>query len=258
LRAWSDYLVLDVARNGFLLSASLLAIGCASTPATAKAPTVVEVGPVEQRPPVVPPSPPGSDGCRDVIEDAEDGDNQILLGSGRSGYLYTYVDPEGSTVAPVPGNFGGVFEPATPGARDSAHALRFSGTLVEAGIVFAGLGLNLLDPKSSYDASRYTGIAFFARSGTGSGRVKVEMPDQNTDPDGGKCSSCYNDFGQVVSLDSSWRRFSVRFSDMKQEPGWGMPRPETLDRRHVYSIQFQVDEPGPFDVWIDDVAFCVE
>ena len=35
------------------------------------------------------------------IDDAEDSNNQVLVQDGRSGYICTYVDPEGSTIDPA-------------------------------------------------------------------------------------------------------------------------------------------------------------
>jgi hypothetical protein len=218
---------------------------------------VVDVAMPEAKTALVPPGAEVASGkCDDLVENAEDGNNQVLPSGGRSGYIYTYVDPEGSTVEPPPGNYGGIFEPSAGGTQGSALALRFHGTLVEAGIVYGGLGLNLLDPKGPYDASAHGGIAFWARSGKGPGHVQLKVPDENTDPDGGKCSNCYNDFQKRFDLDETWRRYVVRFDELAQEPDWGSPRPEALTRHGVYSLQFQVAEPGPYDIWLDDIAFC--
>ena len=35
------------------------------------------------------------------IEDGEDNNNQVLVQDGRSGYIYTYADPEGTSIEPA-------------------------------------------------------------------------------------------------------------------------------------------------------------
>lgn len=235
-----------------------LAAGGCSASARESGVAVVEIEKAEPRGTTVAPEGAKRDGpdCSERLEDGEDGDNQVLLGSGRSGYVYTYLDPEGSTVNPPPGNYGGVFVPSPGGARGSTRALRFHGSLIEGPVVYAGLALNLLEPRGPYDASNYSGISFWARSGEGAGHVELELPDGNTDPAGGRCSSCYNDFGKRVDLGETWQRFLIRFDELEQEPGWGVPRPEEITRKALYAIHFQVAEPGPYDVWIDEIALC--
>src|SRR5687768_15433442 len=58
-----------------------------------------------------------------TIEDAEDGDAQIVTAAGRGGYVYTYVDKAGSSVSPG----GSEFAPVAGGANDSQKAVRISG-----------------------------------------------------------------------------------------------------------------------------------
>jgi endoglucanase len=66
------------------------------------------------------------------------------------------------------------------------------------------------DPKAAYDASAFGGIAFWARrSPETAARVRVHLPDRNTDPDGGVCTECYNDFGADIVLDADWKKFAV-------------------------------------------------
>jgi hypothetical protein len=43
---------------------------------------------------------------------------------------------------------------------------------------------------------------------------------------------------------------------MAQTPGWGAPRPGSIDRSKLFGVQWQVATPGAaFDLWIDDVVF---
>ena len=86
--------------------------------------------------------------------------------------------------------------------------------------------------------------------------LRVNVPDQNTDKDGGKCSECYNDFGVDLQLREEWTRYAVDFQDLKQESGWGDPRPAQISSQSLYGIQWKVDErSAAFDVWVDDVTF---
>lgn len=188
------------------------------------------------------------------IEDAEDGNNQVLVQDGRNGYIYTYSDPEGTMIDP-PG--GGQFKMTPGGANGSQYALRMNGQLASASLVFAAMGMNFVDPKGPYDASKYQGISFFAKKGPGStSKVRVKVSDKNTDPDGGVCGACSNDFGMKLSLSEEWQRFIVPFSALRQESGWGNPRPRSVDPEAVFAVQFQVNEKGkPFDVWVDELAF---
>lgn len=188
------------------------------------------------------------------IEDGEDGNNQILVQDGRSGYVYTYVDAVGSTIDPAA---GAPFPMAAGGANGTQHALRMSGDLGPSGTVYAAMGMNFTDPQGPYDLSKYQGISFFAKKGPGStSKVRVKMADKNTDPDGGVCGACSNDFGMQLSLSEEWQKFIVPFRALRQEAGWGNPRPRSVASEAVFSIQFAVNDKGKaFDVWVDDIAF---
>jgi endoglucanase len=190
-----------------------------------------------------------------LIEDGEDNNNQVIVQGGRAGYIYTYMDTEGTTIAPKAGSEGGVFE-MSPGGFNSAYAMRMSGTVANAKIVYAGMGLNMTDPKDMYDATKYKGVSFYAKRGPGAtSSVRVKMPDVNTDPDGQTCGNCYNDFGLDIKLTEEWQHFIIPFSKMKQEPGWGSPRPGSLSADKVFALQFQTKQPGAYDIWVDSMAF---
>jgi len=194
-------------------------------------------------------------GCEGLamIETGDDGDSQTLPNEGRGGYLYTFVDDVGSTVTPSSSGF----VPAKDGAHGSRGALRVHGKLAAGADVYAGLGLSFVDPKRGYDASRYRGISFLAKHAPGSvATLRFAVPDKNTDKDGGQCTECYNDFGVEFQLRDNWTRYEVDFADLKQESGWGDPRPKQLATEALYGIQWKVSKPeAAFDVWIDDVTF---
>ncbi len=196
-------------------------------------------------------------GPEQMIEDGEDNNNQVIVQDGRSGYIYTYIDNEGTTVTPKAGSDGGVFEMSPGGVNGSGYAMRMHGSVGNANIVFAGMGLNLTDPKDTYDATRFKGVSFYAKRGEGTTpRVRFKMPDVNTDPQGEVCGNCYNDFGLDIKLSTDWQKFTIPFSKLKQEQGWGTPRPGSLSADKVYAIQFQVKEAGAtYDIWVDDIAF---
>jgi endoglucanase len=192
-----------------------------------------------------------------IIDDGEDSNNQVLLQDNRSGYIYTFADDEGTVVEPVPGSQGGVFTMAPGGVNGSGYAARMKGKVAVGEVVFAGMGFNLTDPKDPYDASRYGGISFWAKRGPGStGNVVFKIPDANTDPDGQVCSACYNDFSLPLRLTEEWQKYTVVFDALRQEPGWGAPRPSSVAADRLYAVQFQVKEKGAdYDIWIDDVRF---
>jgi endoglucanase len=191
-----------------------------------------------------------------LIEDAENGDNQIVVQDGRDGYVYTFVDPASDlTQGSAPPTK--MVVPIVGGAQGSRCAWNLRGKLADANIVFVGLGMNMSDPKAAYDASRYAGVSFFARRSPGtSARVRVHFPDWNTDPDGAICRECFNDFGADITVTEQWTQYTLRFESLEQLPGWGSPRPQHVDSSRLFGIQFRVvDRDVPFDVWIDDLAF---
>jgi endoglucanase len=192
--------------------------------------------------------PCGGDG---VVDDGEDGNNQVLPAKGRAGYWYTFVDTSGSSVAPV-----GQFSMAQGGADGSTYAAHMTGKVGTAQIVYAGMGLSFTDPKTPYDATAYKGLSFKAKKGPGTAKVRLKVPDVSTDKDGNVCTECFNDFGADIELTEKWTTYVFPFASMKQLPGWGAPRPPAIDPKQLYGVQFQVNSPGTiFDVWVDDLKF---
>lgn len=192
-----------------------------------------------------------------LIDDGDDKDNQTMVVGGRGGYWYTFSDMDGTEVWPTAGAKGGTFEMSPGGAENSPYAARFKGKVSTAETpTQGGMGMNFLDPKGGYDGSKYGGISFWAKAGPGVKTIRLKIPDANTDPDGGICSECFNDFGLNLTLTEDWQQYIVRFKDLAQLPGWGQPKKFSVDRARLYGIQFQVDEKGKeFDVWIDQLRF---
>ncbi len=195
-----------------------------------------------------------------MIADGNDNNNQVNITDGRGGYWYTFVDDGGDTqVTPEAGARGGTFQMSPGGANGTPFAARMQGTVgTAAEYPGAGMGMNFLDPKGFYDASKYKGISFFAKVGPGhgAGKVRLKVADVNTDPEGGVCSDCYNDFGESLTLSTEWQQFWIPFDRMRQEKGWGKPRKSSIDPTQLSAIQFQVKEAGkPFDVWVDEIQF---
>ncbi len=199
---------------------------------------------------------PGDIPPASLIEDAENGDSQIVVHDGRDGFLYTFVDPDSDlTQGAAPPTK--MVVPIVGGAQGSRCAWNIRGKLADGNIAFVGLGMNMSHPKAAYDASRYAGVTFFARRSPGtSARVRVHFPDWNTDPDGAICRDCFNDFGADITVTEQWTQYSLRFESLEQLQGWGTPRPQRIDSSRLFGIQFRVmDRGAPFDIWIDDVAF---
>ena len=183
-------------------------------------------------------------GPEGLIDDGEDGDNRVLSRGGRGGYWYTFRDKRGTTVTPAVEEEGARFT-MSGGGRDSRYAARFHGQVGTGAPLFAGMGVNLTDPKGPHDASGYAGIAFWARTGPGStGKVRLKVPDVNTDPQGGVCAECFNDFGADLALTPEWKQFVFPWPALKQMPGWGVPRKSQITPAQLYGIQFQVNVPG--------------
>ena len=86
--------------------------------------------------------------------------------------------------------------------------------------------MNFVDPKAPYDASKAAGISFWAKRGENStGKVRLKVPDVNTDPEGGVCkepnNECFNDFGYDLNLTTDCKQYIFPWKSMRQMPGWG-------------------------------------
>lgn len=119
--------------------------------------------------------------------------------------------------------------------------------------------------RRTYDASGFTGVAFWARLGAApsnpvDARVRFVLLDANTDPDGGQCTptggaldGCYNDWGVDLTLTTAWRRFDIPFASLRQGE-WGK-RFAAFRSNAVYGLQWKFPRSAVVDVWIDEVAF---
>jgi endoglucanase len=191
---------------------------------------------------------PGACSGDALIEDMDDGDTRVLVREGRGGYWYTSVDTEGSVI-----DQAGAFKMGAPGRSGSGHAAHMSGRMAPSGwSVYASMGFGLAHPNGPYDASRYAGVTFWAK---GPAHVRFKIPDAFTAPGAGNCKDCYNDFGIELAFTSKWERYTIPFSWLAQQPGWGDPRPE-IAANAIYGLQWQFGtRDRAFDIWVDDIAF---
>jgi hypothetical protein len=198
--------------------------------------------------------------------DSETTPGWILARSLRVGTWFTYDDGTAGGIVPVPGTpsaivMGGLAPPGGP----TLHGAHAQGNGLA---MYAGMGFNLNaynNVVSTYDASRYQGVVFWARVGADSGTIAVKfaIPDRNTASAGGLCtlsdgsaSGCGDYFSTApLTLTASWQEYVVYF-DRLGRAGWGTPMSlPGLDAANVYSCQWELTSGPAFDVWIESVYF---
>jgi hypothetical protein len=191
-----------------------------------------------------------------LIDDMEDGNDRNCPNQQRSGEWWTSTGTlTGEIDPPKVGNF-----PAFPLGADarpqSSYGMHLSGTgFGHAEADWASLGFNLID-DAAYDLTSFTGLAFYAKSKSTSVALHVEFATDATTStlEGGACADDCNDhFEKVITIDGTWREYSVTFASLKQE-GWGV-KPKDLAHARFVFFGFLGTDGGPaaFEFLIDDV-----
>lgn len=190
------------------------------------------------------------------VDDMEDGDDQSCPNQGRSGEWWAATGTlTGIMNPPEAGEF-----PAFPLAQDarpgSVYGMRLSGqNFGQTEDDWASLGFYLAG-GAAYDLSAYQGLAFYAKSRASALTVHVKIATDPTAPtsEGGTCvEDCNDHYRATVTLDATWREFSVPFATLAQE-GWGEKPKDLAHALFVYFGYLGTDRgPAAFDFLIDDV-----
>jgi hypothetical protein len=197
----------------------------------------------------------------EIIDDMEDGDEEIRPIAGRRGAWFTLNDATTGAAQTPAGIF--TMSPIDSGRGASSYAARTTGHGFKIWSPLFGFWMNKLPAglKQPYDARKYVGITFWTRTNAATPlAVRVLVPNASTDPDGKKCGDsgsggCSDHFGKNVAATSLWVKHAIRFADLAQA-GWGH-KVDSFDPESVYGIEFQFDVGTEFDCWIDDVSFLL-
>jgi hypothetical protein len=193
-----------------------------------------------------------------LIDGFEDEDITLEQTSGRGGVWYLFDDGTTGKTGPDPLACSDV-EDAPESLGDFALHITASG-FTDWG---SGLGADFRAGKKVYDASKYTGIRFWARVGEGKNtRHRLQLVDGTTDKLGGKCNAaanapdgekCEDHFGINLVFTSTWTEYTVPFADLSQI-GWGLPA-DALDTATLYGLQVTAKAKLDVDLWLDQIEF---
>jgi len=239
----------------------------------------------------------GASNCPKVAEDLISDfkmDNSIAATpDGRQGGWYVYGDSKGTFSPPLVSGAAYPIDSAVGNTNCSG-----AGSLHTKATGFAEWGAALgtdfkprassTDLKPTYDATKYRGVAFWAKGSAPISHVSVKFPDfyqdKEAQPDGVGCiytagsqyncspylvqfgvSTLFPNYANAV-IDTTWRRFEVLFADTKQDPGnagWTIPPGDKLAVSQLTGMAIQVNadyssgsaKANDFEIWIDDVEF---
>jgi endoglucanase len=194
---------------------------------------------------------PAADG---LIDDIEDGNNRVAESAGRGGFWWDAKDDKGSSIEP-----SGQLKMFEGGANGSKFSVHVTGSTAAAADKAWGavVGFRLAE-QGLYDASKYAGVSFFAKVGEKSAsQIRLKVADVNTHPDGLVCKeACYNDFGRDLTFSHDWQEYQVSFAELRQQDGWGDPRPPAITPSKLVQVAWHFMTPGSeFDLYLDDVRF---
>ena len=153
----------------------------------------------------------------------------------------------------------------------SGTALHVSGTGLTGWGAMLSAALN--GPTSSFDASKYGGVAFYLKGttnveeGINQLMILAGMPDVFPGP--GSCcadtvpgSECYSTHRVVIDVPAGWEEVKIAWADFKS-PTWGLGSTIKFNPNRIRSITFSFNhdsaaqdmKPVSFDVWLDGLRF---
>jgi hypothetical protein len=206
-------------------------------------------------------------------------DNGLNPADGRQGGFYVYGDSAGTFTPPKDGDNPYPIDSTTGNPNGSGpgsfhtKATGFSQWGAAMGADFVAKQLTDAGSfKGNYDASKYTGVSFWAKAAAPiAGTVLVSFPDVWTDTTANpraidptsppclltspgannNCSPYLVKFGdakfpayQDNKIDTSWKQFSVLFADTQQDQyngGYYRPDANYLDVNHLTGMAIQVN-----------------
>ncbi len=190
-----------------------------------------------------------ADGSCGLIDDLDDGDDELLAIEGRGGTWYAFDDGTG-TASPMRDAF-----------ETSADAERASNVVHSSGEGFTdyggGVGFGL---SGCYDATEYSGMTFWAKADTAvlkTIRFSVATTDTRAMDQGGTCegTGCGDNYGIALDLTDEWKLYEIKWSDMFQV-GWGQKFPfNTHNLRGVDFTAYSDEKPFGWDFSVDDISF---
>lgn len=226
-----------------------------------------------------------------VISDFETNTLQQYVQDGRGDkaepwYAYAVDDVNTSTgelmtPSPVnPKNSANKFavETTEHGPCSTKGALHFTSPGKAGDGSYAGIGIDFMArtaarKKLSYDASKYTGVGFWAKCKNDLQFAFFKVPDakQDADMDPAPCSystdpKC-NQYGiKNATITNQWTYYKLYFSEVLQDPN-GKNFGTGVDKSKLTAFQIHVNPFSPrsgsptanaFDCYIDDVHFLTE
>jgi len=195
----------------------------------------------------------------DMIDNMEGDSPDIIKTNGRQGPWFTVNSDPAINQVPATGQ---ECLPSLGGhCPTSYYAMNTYGSAADAGpmgFAFIGFALDQVQlVNKPYDASGFTGIAFWGKSTVGTQPLHVQFQSSETVAvsGGGTCTSgCGDSFAESVILTGTWQQFTIPFMGLEQGT-YGAQFP-TFDSNALLTIQFSVDTNTPmFNFWIDDVGF---
>lgn len=229
-------------------------------------------------------------------------DNGLNPADGRQGGFYVYGDPNGTfdppldttKAYPIDSTAGNPTGSGPGSFHTKATGFSQWGAAMGADFV-AKLVSDAGSFKGTYDASKYTGVSFWAKAAAPiSGTVQVSFPDAWTDATANprlldptippclystpgatnNCSPYLVKFGdskfpiqyQDYKIDTTWQQYQILFADTQQDQynaGFFRENANYLDVNHLTAMAIQVNAiytngvaaANDFELWIDDVKF---
>lgn len=198
---------------------------------------------------------PATLGTDNLIDDFEDGDQQLPEIAGRSGTWYAVNDGRGVQTpamnTPVtPSSLMPVREGSTRGLHTFGGPFQTWGALVGTTLATSGA------QRGAYDLSSFQGIRLWVRTGTmtspaSAKSVRLNLVTPATLPGGG-CFECNDHFGAVVPLTAQWTQVEVKLSSLAQM-GFGTPKLAKPDLTQVQALELIFARNLTFDLWVDDI-----
>ena len=197
-------------------------------------------------------------GTADLLDGFEDEDLTLEQTSGRGGVWYLFNDATVGTDGPTPL----VCSPLTGAPAElGLYAMHVTATGFTG--FGSGLGVDFRAGKKVYDASKFTGLRFWAKVGVGKNtKHRVQIADSTTDVAGGKCNAaanapngekCDDHFGVNATFTTSWAQYIIRFDQMAQL-GWGQPA-AAITKSALYGLQVTAKAKLEVDLWLDQIEF---